>query len=243
MDNYFYNIASSILNEVYERERPFVSNFLTLEEQEIIKSESKKYPSLNVSFDGGIIGAEYKKAIISIYNKDISNEISIIKISFNPKYLTLSHRNILGTLIHLGIKRDRIGDIKIEDSCAYVAVSSNLVEFLILNLTEIHHQEVIVTEHFDKVELADTGEEKTIFLSSVRLDAVIAMAFNLSREESLAIIKREMVKVNQKITLKAFQNLNPCDIISVAHKGRIKIIDDTGTSRSGRIVMKIKIYR
>ena len=243
MDNYFYNIASSILNEVYERERPFVSNFLTLEEQEIIKSESKKYPSLNVSFDGGIIGAEYKKAIISIYNKDISNEISIIKISFNPKYLTLSHRNILGTLIHLGIKRDRIGDIKIEDSCAYVAVSSNLVEFLILNLTEIHHQEVIVTEYFDKVELADNGIEKTIFLSSVRLDAVIAMAFNLSREESLAIIKREMVKVNQKITLKAFQNLNPCDIISVAHKGRIKIIDDTGTSRSGRIVMKIKIYR
>lgn len=243
MDNYFYNIASSILNEVYERERPFVSNFLTLEEQEIIKLEAKKYPSLNVRFDGGIIGAEYKKAIISIYNKDISNEISIIKISFNPKYLTLSHRNILGTLIHLGIKRDRIGDIKIEDSCAYVAVSSNLVEFLILNLTEIHHQEVIVTEYFDKVELADTGIEKTIFLSSIRLDAVIAMAFNLSREESLDIIKREMVKVNQKITLKAFQNLNPCDIISVAHKGRIKIIDDTGTSRSGRIVMKIKIYR
>ena len=243
MDNYFYNIASSILNEVYERGRPFVSNFLTLEEQEIIKSEAKKYPSLNVRFDGGIIGAEYKKAIISIYNKDISNEISIIKISFNPKYLTLSHRNILGTLIHLGIKRDRIGDIKIEDNCAYVAVSSNLVEFLILNLTEIHHQEVIVTEYFDKVELADTGIEKTIFVSSIRLDAVIAMAFNLSREESLAIIKREMVKVNQKITLKAFQNLNPCDIISVAHKGRIKIIDDTGTSRSGRIVMKIKIYR
>ncbi len=243
MDNYFYNIASSILNEVYERERPFVSNFLTLEEQEIIKLEAKKYPSLNVRFDGGIIGAEYKKAIISIYNKDISNEISIIKISFNPKYLTLSHRNILGTLIHLGIKRDRIGDIKIEDSCAYVAVSSNLVEFLILNLTEIHHQEVIVTEYFDKVELADTGIEKTIFLSSIRLDAVIAMAFKLSREESLDIIKREMVKVNQKITLKAFQNLNPCDIISVAHKGRIKIIDDTGTSRSGRIVMKIKIYR
>ena len=100
-----------------------------------------------------------------------------------------------------------------------------------------------MTEYFDKVELADTGIEKTIFVSSIRLDAVIAMAFNLSREESLAIIKREMVKVNQKITLKAFQNLNPCDIISVAHKGRIKIIDDTGTSRSGRIVMKIKIYR
>ena len=85
MDNYFYNIASSILKEAYEKEKPFVSNFLTVEEQEIIKQEAKKYPSLNVSFDGGIIGAEYQKALISIYNNNISSEISIIKISFKCK--------------------------------------------------------------------------------------------------------------------------------------------------------------
>ncbi len=241
--NYFTNIVSSIFKEVYEKEKPYVSNFLSTEEQDLFILEAKKYPSLSLSFDGGIIGAEYKKAIINIDNTDVDKGISIIKIIFNPKYLSLSHRNILGSLIHLGLKRDRIGDIKVLSDCAFVAVSSNLVSFIIDNLISIHNQEVIISEYFDEVKLDDNGIEKTIFLASVRLDAVIAMGFNISREESLLLIKREMVKVNQKVTVKAFQNLKPCDIISVAHKGRIKIIDDSSTSKSGRIVMKIKIYR
>ena len=95
----------------------------------------------------------------------------------------------------------------------------------------------------DIVELEDKGVIKTIFLQSVRLDSVISQAFNLSREEASGLIKHELVKVNQKVAVKSFQNLKACDIISVAHKGRIKIIDDSTTSRSGRIVMKIKIYR
>lgn len=243
MENYLLNIVSSVFKGVYDKGKPYISNFLSTEEQDIFLLEAKKYPHLSLRFDGGMENAEYKKAIITLLGKEITSDISILKISFNPKYLSLSHRNILGSLIHLGIERNRIGDIKIEDSCAFVAVSSNLVKFIIDNLKEIHHQEVIVTEYFEKVTLADTGIEKTIFVASVRLDAVIAMAFNISREESLELIKREMVKVNQKVTVKSFQNLKPCDIISVAHKGRIKIIDDTATSRSGRIVMKIKIYR
>ena len=244
MDNYFINIVASVFKEVYEKNKPYVSNFLTTEEQEIFMLEGRKYPTLTLTFDGGINNCEYKKAIIKANsNNNVSSGISIIKIAFNPRYLQLSHRNVLGSLIHLGITRNRIGDIKVEEDCAYVAVSSNLVDFLKENLTSIHHQEVIVTEYFEEVSLSDTGVEKTIFLASIRLDAVIAAAYNISREESLEIIKREMVKVNQKVALKAFQNLNPCDIISVAHKGRIKIIENVAVSRSGRQVMKIKIYR
>ena len=146
-------------------------------------------------------------------------------------------------MIHLGIERNRIGDITLSADSAYVAVSSNMVEFIKDNLLTIHHQEVNVTEYFDQIEIEDKGIEKTIFLQSSRLDGVIAQAFNLSRDASSELIKHEMVKVNQKIVVKSFQNLKACDIISVAHKGRIKIIDDSSTSRSGRIVMKIKIYR
>ena len=243
MNDYFNNIVSTVFRECYEKNKPYISNFLTVAEQEIFILESKKYPSLNLSFDGGIKNAEYQKAIINPNNKDVDNEISIIKISFNPKYLTLTHRILLGTLIHLGVSRNRIGDMVIKDDYALVAVCSNLVTFFKENLTSIHHQEVQIKEHFEEVILEDNGVEKTIFLQSVRLDSVIAQAFNLSREESTEIIKREMVKVNQKVAVKSFQNLKACDIISVAHKGRIKIIDDSTLSRSGRVVMKIKIYR
>ena len=162
---------------------------------------------------------------------------------FNLKYLSLSHRNILGSLIHLGIARDRIGDIFINDGSAFVAASSNLVPFIIENLQTIHHQPVDICLSDEKIILEDKGIEKTIFVASARLDAIISMAFNLSRDEGTQLIKREMVKVNQKIVLKAFQTINVCDIISVAHKGRIKIIDDSALTKSGRIALKIKIYR
>lgn len=240
--DYIKNIVSNVFRECYEKGKPYVSNFLTTEEQHIYQLEAKKYPSLSLTFEGGIKNAEYQKAIIS-NNGDVDSGITIIKISFNPRYLSLTHRNVLGSLIHLGITRNRIGDILCDSDCAYVAVCSNLVEFLKDNLTTIHHQEVKVSEYNEPIILEDKGVEKTIFVQSVRLDSVIAMAYNISREDSLELIKKELVKVNQKIVIKAFQNLKPCDIISVAHKGRIKIIDDSATSRSGRIVMKIKIYR
>lgn len=243
MDNFLVNIISSVFREVYEKNKPYISNFLNTTEQELFVIEAKKYPSLTLTFDGGMANAEYQKAIISPKNLDIKADITILKISFNPRYLQLTHRNLLGSLIHLGIQRNRIGDISVEETCAYVAVSSNLVLFIKENLTTIHHQEVIISEMIEEITLEDKGIEKTIFLQSNRLDSVIAQAYNISREDSLALIKREMVKVNQKVVIKSFQNLKPCDIISVAHKGRIKIIDDSTTSRSGRIVMKIKIYR
>ena len=243
MNDYIINIIASIYKTCYEKNTPYISNFLNLEEQELYKLEAKKYPTLDLYFDGGIENAEYQKAIICPKGVTISSKIDILKISFNPRYLELSHRNVLGSLIHLGISRDRIGDIAVYQDKVYVAVSDSITNFILENLTLIHHQKVDITVVNEKITLEDKGIEKTIFLQSNRLDAVIAMAYNISREESSELIKKEMVKVNQKITVKSFQNLKPCDIISVAHKGRVKILDDSNTSRSGRIVMKIKIYR
>ena len=243
MDNYFGKKISTILSDCYVKNKSYVTNFLSTSEQELVLIEAKKYPSLNISFDGGIKNAEYQKCIISPFEAELDNNISILKISFNPKYLTLSHRNLLGTLMHLGISRDRVGDITVDSDSAYVAVDRNLVKFLKENLTEIHHQPVEIEEYFDVVEIADSGIEKTVFLQSNRLDALIAQAYNISRDDACELIKREMVKINQKIVVKSFQSLSVCDIISVAKKGRIKLIDDSNSTRSGRIVMKIKIYR
>lgn len=243
MENYFSKKISTIFNDCYTKDKPYVSSFLTVAEQELVKIEAKKYPTIILKFDGGMLNAEYQKAIILPYEMEMDNEITILKISFNPKYLTLTHRILLGALMHLGISRDRVGDIMISDNCAYVAVSDSISDFVINELTMISHQSVVVTKSNDEIILEDKGLEKTIFVASNRLDAIISGAYNISREDSSLLIDKEMVKVNQKIVIKSFQSLNPCDIISVAHKGRIKIDEISGLSRSGRIIIKVKIYR
>lgn len=243
MENFFSKKISSILNDCYEKEKPYVSSFLTISEQEIVVEEAKRFPSLLVKFDGGMENAEYKKAIIMPYEMSVSNQITLLKISFNPKYLTLTHRILLGNLMHLGISRDRVGDIMIESDKAYVAVSDAISDFIINELTTISHQSVLITKTNEEIFLLDKGIEKTIFVASNRLDSIISASYNINREESSLLIDKEMVKVNQKIAIKSFQNLKPCDIISVAHKGRVKILEISGLSRSGRIILKVKIYR
>ena len=243
MENYFSKKISTILNDCYEKNKPYISSFLTAAEQELVKIEAKKYPTILLKFDGGMQNAEYRKAIILPYELDISNQITILKISYNKKYLNLTHRVLLGSLMHLGISRDRVGDIMIDDADAYVAVSDSVSDFIINELKSISHQSVSVCKTDQEIILMDKGIDKTIFVASNRLDAIISASYNISREESSFLIDKEMVKVNQKIAIKSFQNLNPCDIISVAHKGRIKILETSGLSRSGRIIIKVKIYR
>ena len=243
MDDFFSKKVSSIFGDCYKKDKPYVFGFLSLAEQEIVMIESKKYPSLIVEFDGGIRNSEYQKAIIKPYEMTVDNEITILKISYNPRYLTLTHRILLGSLMHLGISRDRVGDIVVDDGVAFVAVSDSISDFIINELTTISHQSITINKYYDEVILEDKGIEKTIFVASNRLDSIISAAYNISREDSSLLINKEMVKVNQKIAIKSFQNLNPCDIISVAHKGRIKLLEISGTSRSGRIIIKVKIYR
>jgi RNA-binding protein YlmH len=242
MDNYFTKLINSVVNDCYFKNKPYVTNFLSLAEQEEVKNVCKHYKDLNLIFDGGFINSEYQKAIITPSNIPDSG-IVILKIEFNPKYLKLSHRILLGNLMHLGINRDRVGDIVINEDRAYVAVSDTIVNFIMENLCEISHQPITISVTDEKITIPDDGIEKTIFLASNRLDALISASYNISRDESSKLISQEYVKLNQKIVTKAFQNLNACDIISVAHKGRIKIMSFDGNSRSGRIILKIKIYR
>ena len=65
MADYIKNIIASVFYTCYEKNTPYVSNFLNLEEQELYQLEAKKYPQLELTFDGGIVGAEYQKAIIT----------------------------------------------------------------------------------------------------------------------------------------------------------------------------------
>lgn len=243
MDAYFSKKVASIINDCYSKDKTYIFPFLSLSEQDLVSQEVKKYPSLILKFDGGMINSEYKRAIIMPYEMEVNNNISILKISYNKKYLNLTHRIVLGTLMHLGLSRDRVGDIMITDQYAYVAVIDSIRDFIIENLTSISNQSVLITVCDEVIELDDKGEEKTIFISSNRLDAIISQSYNISRDESSTLIEKELVKVNQKIVTKSFQNLNPCDIISVAHKGRVKILETNGLSRSGRIILKVKIYR
>lgn len=154
------------------------------------------------------------------------------------------HRDYLGALMGLGIRRETMGDILVDGESAVVIASSAMADYIRENLTSVGAVEVDVEEMpFSGIgqHLAD-GKEMVIGVSSERLDAVISKVFHLSRQDSARDIQAGRVMVNWKETVRSDYAVHEGDRISVRGHGRIRVLEQVGTSRSGRLQIRIERF-
>jgi len=71
-------------------------------------------------------------------------------------------------------------------------------------------------------------------VSSMRLDAVLAMALKMSRKKAQLLIKRKQVKLNWKPVQRPDETVHQEDFLSVQGMGRIKIIEVREKSKGRR---------
>ena len=149
----------------------------------------------------------------------------------------LTHRSILGSVLGLGIKREMIGDIIVQNNLCDIIVSKNIAEYILNNLKFVGHEKVSVKEiSFDEIIIPeDTSKEIKTTVSSLRIDNIISAGYGVSREKSMALVKGEMVKLNHIVVKSAVKMVREGDLISVRGKGRLEIHEIGGTSKSGRI--------
>lgn len=223
-----------IKNNVEKNDKTYLLNFLNLREQEIIKDIIRDD---KVSFNGGYNDAEYKRCIISNYQTNSFN-IIIFRINYNKKYLHLTHKKVLGSVLSLGIKRDVIGDIIISDF-VYMIVKSEFRDFLLDNFKVIDNTPIELEEYLESIEKQEDYKMEIIYVKSLRLDIVISHAYNISRKETSELIYKGFVKINQKIVENTSQIINNCDIISIRKYGRLKIFENKGKTKSDNFVLQI----
>ena len=165
----------------------------------------------------------------------------------HPKFLRrpLVHRDYLGALMGLQIRRERMGDILPDETGAYVIVMASIVDFLLSSLTSVGSNSVNVRRSaFSCITRDDSdGEEMMIQVASMRLDSVISQALNCSRSESSGWIRAGRVKVNWQEVTKTDYELKVSDIVSVHGSGRIRIGREAGSTRSGKIRLSIIRFR
>lgn len=82
--------------------------------------------------------------------------------------------------------------------------------------------------------LAETWEEGTVTVSSLRLDAVLAQAFRLAREKAKTLIESGLVKVNWKVVDKPEFVCGPGDVLSARGFGRCKLFSVEGMTKKER---------
>lgn len=155
----------------------------------------------------------------------------------------LTHRDILGALMSLGIERSKIGDIKIDEGVYYVFCEEELSDYLLSSLESIRHTAV-------RGEKADPGnyhieqkfEDIGGIVSSNRLDNLVAFLTGKARTKSVSLIQGQKVFVNDKIILSNSYECKENDVISIRGYGKFVFQGCSGETKKGRIKINIKKY-
>ena len=174
--------------------------------------------------------------------KDENNPLRILEIKNKAKE-ELSHRDYLGALLALGITREVLGDILVKGDKAYLICHADILPFLLLNFERAGRHTLLLKE-ITREELPppeDRGEERTGTVSALRLDALTALAFRISREEAKRKIESSLAALNHLTAEKPDSACAEGDLISLRGYGRARIKKIGGESRKGRIFVTFSV--
>lgn len=189
---------------------------------------------------GGFEEAERKIIFIGVEHlEELENQINdfITVLRVEDMNGTLTHRAVLGSVLGLGIKREMLGDIVVQNNLCDIIISKTVAEYVLNNLKSVGRDKVSVKEiSFEELMIPeDSSKEIKTTVSSLRVDSVISAGYGISREKSSALVKGELVKLNHIVIKSPVKSVREGDVISVRGKGRLEIREIGGTSKSGRI--------
>ncbi len=177
--------------------------------------------------------------------KSESSVCSCVRIKpVNKKFADeLNHRDYLGSLMNLGIERDQLGDILTGDDVAYVFATMDIAQMICNELIRIKHTSVkceIVTS--DECNIRPKFEEVTGSVASERIDAILAFVYHLSRSEAQKLIESESVFIDGRTAYSGGYDIKPGSRVSVRGHGKFIYDGQTGTTRKGRLFVKVRVF-
>ncbi|HAS72754.1 MAG TPA: hypothetical protein DCS67_01260 [Clostridiales bacterium UBA8960] len=237
------------LDQIIQAERNYdvqVTAFLTPDLTYMFSQLVKAHTDLLIDIIGVFKGAERNRLVIRPEFADAvdPNEmLALIEIQYNQKFNQLAHKDALGALMSLGIKRSKIGDIVVFDGGFQVAVDKSLLEYFVSQVDKIGRAGVrIQVKAFDEAkEVERAYQNKFGTVKSLRLDSLIAMGYNLSRQEAQNLIESEQVKVNFAVCDRSDYTPKREDMISVRGYGRLIIDEILGVTKKDRIRVSLRV--
>lgn len=195
---------------------------------------------------GGYESAERNKAVFisDEYLGKVDCPLSVLSITWDSRYYRITHRDVLGALVGLGIEREMFGDILMKESGCQVIADPNLCTFIVTNLTTIGAANVSVRE--EELERIEPPEKKIkeirTTVASLRLDVIAAAGFSVSRSKMADEITADKVKVNWQNAKNSSQTVKQGDIISMRGRGRVEVCEILGQTKKGRISIFLRRF-
>ena len=210
------------------------TDFLDLAQNELVQKFLNKQKVENYIKYGGFNEAERKMYIFypekfneQVVEKNLSSIVQIIRIELPDDLIgKYTHRDYLGAVMKLGVKREKVGDIIVENNGADIIIDKEITKFLEQNLRNVEVKK----------------EEIEIIVASLRLDNVASELARCSRSKIIEIMNTERVFVNFQVETKKTKQIKEGDMITIRGKGRFFIKEIIGQTRSGRTILKVEKF-
>ncbi len=225
-----------------------VTDFCDPGRQAMVDKALSRYSAPAGEWRGGYNDAERRRLLIYPDFMDLAtldDGIVLLEVAGNFKFQKVTHRDFLGSLLGLGIKREKLGDIIITEHGCQVFVDTGVKDYISWHLQKIHRVTVRVQEiSRDALALPDRKVwEVPATVSALRLDAVISAGFGDSRTKMAREITAEKVYLNWQVTTDCAAGIKAGDVISVRGRGRLEVSQVKGMTKKGRVALVLKCYR
>lgn len=157
----------------------------------------------------------------------------------------LNHRDLLGSLMGLGVVREKIGDLLVgEDSCDALVLDT-VSDYLLANWETAGRAKLkrsaveLDALHIPQLKCQEIRDT----VNSLRLDAVAAVGFKLARGKAADLVESGKVQVNWSLCQKADRLLAEGDLVSARGFGKFELSEVGGLTRKGRTSILIKRYQ
>jgi len=243
------DLAAKLLDlaEAALRHRKYkVTEFLDPFGYSIAETIVAHYERLELLSNGGYDGAERVKAVFMNEefrgNPDLA--LDVFSAKWDERYYQITHRDVLGALMGLGIKREIIGDIIMCGHGCQIIIDSSLANFVIQNFNKIGAAAITISQ----LNLSDIAprEEKVkeikTTVASLRLDVIAAAGFGTSRSRMSDEVLAGKLKVNWQDAKNSAQSIKTGDIISMRGRGRVEVCEVLGQTKKGRISILLKRF-
>lgn len=196
-------------------------------------------------FDGGYEEAERRLLVfLPDWAEAAEDELVFLRATFHGQDSTLSHRDILGSLMGLGVTRERVGDILVSPHSADIVAAPSLRDFFLQEWGQASRVRLDVSEIGREALCVPQLQVKTIrdTVSSLRLDAVAASAFSLSRGRAAELIAAGRVNLDHTPCLKPDKPVAEGAVLTARGLGKAKLSAVGGLTKKGRIGITIERY-
>lgn len=220
------------------------SRFLTPAEAEAARARFERRGGVSFALYGGIEGAERRLAVFSDGEPELSGLVSAVRLDYRGED-SPGHRDVLGALMALGVEREVLGDILCGGGPpAYVLCLAGMAEYIAGSLTQVGW----IGVRARLAELGELPEKRQEYrvvrdtLASLRLDAVLASAFGLSRGEASRLIASGRAALSHTVCENPARHVSEGDTVSVRGLGKARLAAVGGVSKKGRIWIELWKY-